>query len=296
MKQLREIIHEAEKEKVAIGHFNVSEFAALRAILRASRELDVPVIIGTSEGEAAFIGIEVAAALIRTLREGGRRNLYLNADHFRTVDKAKEAADAGYDSVIFDAAGAPFAENIRLTREAVDAVKHINRDILVEGELGYIGTSSELLEDVPRGAAIKEEDMTTPEAAAEFVRKTGVDLLAPAVGEIHGLMKHASHPRLDIDRIRAIRKAAGVPLVLHGGSGVSDEDFIAAIDAGISVIHINTELRVAWRRGLEQGLRDAPDEVAPYKILSDPEGKFSDPEEEVYAVVLKRLKLFSRLL
>lgn len=305
MVTLQEAIQRAEAEGVAIGHFNVSEFAALRAVTRAARELDVPVVIGTSEGEAEFIGIKVAAALVKTLRGETGRPVYLNADHFRTVEKVREAAGAGYDSIIFDVANLPFEENVIKTEEAVRAAKEINGEVLVEGELGYIGTSSKLLDDVPEGAAIAEEDMTTPEEAREFVEKTGVDLLAPAVGEIHGMLarrslggggiKRAVHPALDIDRIRAIRKSAGVPLVLHGGSGVSDEDFVAAIGAGISIVHINTEIRVAWREGLERGLEEAPDEIAPYKILSDPEGKTTDPEEEIYKVVLKRLKLFNRL-
>ena len=109
-------------------------------------------------------------------------------------------------------------------------------------------------------------------------------------------MKSAKDPDLDIERIKEIRGRAGVPLVLHGGSGVSDEDFTKAILAGVSVIHINTEIRVAWRKGLEGMLKEDAEEIAPYRILSDPEGKFTDPEEEVYKIVLKRLRLFNRLI
>ena len=168
--------------------------------------------------------------------------------------------------------------------------------MLVEGEVGYIGLSSKLLDELPEGAAIREEDMTTSEEARQFVEETGIDLLAPAVGEIHGMMKSAKNPNLNIDRIREIANAVGIPLVLHGGSGVSDEDFTAAIEAGISVVHINTEIRVAWRRGLEGALHEDKEQIAPYKLLSDPNNKFTDPEEEVYKVVLKRLELFNRLL
>ena len=292
MYSLIEAIRRAEKNKVAVGHFNISEFAAFRAIVHAARELNVPVIIGTSEGEAEFIGMEQAAALVGSIREETGHPVYLNADHMRDLEKVKAAASAGYDSIIFDGAGLKFEENIRKTKEAVELAKSINPDVLMEGEVGYIGTSSELLDSVPE--------------ATQFVKETAVDLLAPAVGEIHGMlvrrssggegMKSAPNPNLNIERIKEIREAVGVPLVLHGGSGVSDDDFIEAIYAGISVIHINTELRVAWRTGLEKMLKENVSEIAPYKILSDPKGKFTDPEEEVYKVVLKRLRLFNRLI
>jgi fructose-bisphosphate aldolase class II len=306
MNSLKKEIKKAEKNKVAIGHFNVSEFAALRAILSAAREVQVPVIIGTSEGEAEFIGIKEAGALVGAIRSESRYPVFLNADHFKSLDKVKEAAKSGYDSVIFDAADLTLDENIEKTRKALRMAKSINKKILVEGELGYIGRSSRLLEKIPEGAAVRREDMTRPEEAKRFVKETGVDLLAPAVGEIHGMlvphspgevgMKGAGNPSLDIERIRKIRKAAGVPLVLHGGSGISDDDFISAIDAGISIIHISTEIRLAWRRGLERALGEDRDRIAPYEILSDPKGKYPDPEEEIHKIVMKRLKLFNRLL
>ncbi len=286
----------AEKKGVAIGHFNISELAALRAIAHAARELRVPVIIGTSEGEAEFIGMKQASGLVSSIREETGQEIYLNADHMRDTLNVKKAAEEGYDSVIFDGAQFSLDENIKKTTEAVRVAKEINPKIIVEGEVGYIGTSSKLLDTLPEGAAINKEDMTTPEEAERFVRETGVDLLAPAVGEIHGMMKSAKNPNLDTERIAKIREAVGVPLVLHGGSGVSDEDFVKAIRSGISVIHINTEIRVAWRRGLEGMLKEDAEEIAPYRILSDPSGKFTDPEEEVYKVVLKRLRLFNRLI
>lgn len=295
MDSLLEKIESAEKKGVAIGHFNISEFSALRAIVAAAVKLDVPVLIGTSEGEAEFIGMKQATALIGSIREESGHPIFLNADHMRDLDKVKEAAEAGYDSIIFDGAEYSFEENVERTKEAVEAAKSINPDVLVEGEVGYIGTSSKLLDDVPEGAAINKEDMTTAEVAMQFVSETGVDLLAPAVGEIHGMMKSAKNPNLDISRIKDIRRGVDVPLVLHGGSGVSDDDFVAAIEAGISIVHINTEIRVAWRKGLEEALAQDKDRIAPYKILSDPKNKFSDPEEEIYKIVLKRLELFNRL-
>ena len=146
-----------------------------------------------------------------------------------------------------------------------------------------------ILKEIPKGAAIKEQDLTKPEEAARFVKETGVDMLAPAVGNIHGMFKNAPNPRLNIKRIQEIKSAVQVPLVLHGGSGISDEDFLAAIDAGINIIHINTEIRVAWRQGLEKGLTEKPEEVAPYKLMQP-------SLDEIKKVVYNRLALFNRLM
>jgi len=270
---------------VAIGHFNISELAAFRGIWRAAEELKVPVIIGVSEGEREYIGFREAAALVKIIRESRNFPIFINADHTYSIDKIKEAAKAGYDSVIFDGAKLPFEENIAKTKEAVEAAKSINPDIIVEAELGYIGSSSKLLDKIPEGAGLH---LTTPEEAAQFVKKTKIDMFAPAVGNIHGMLKNQPEPRLRIELISKIRAAAGVPLVLHGASGNTPEDLAAAIEAGISLIHINTEIRAAWRRGLEESLKNNPDEVAPYKLLPS-------AEEAVRKVVLDKLRIFNRL-
>ncbi len=297
---LREVLQEAEKKQVAVGHFNISDITALKGIMKAARELNVPVIIGTSEGEAEFIGFRQAAALVKSLREEHPASksgsvalgkVFLNADHFRSLENVGQAVDAGYDSIIFDAANLSLEENIKKTKEAVGYIKSVSAsrrtDILVEGELGYIGTSSKILEEMPHGAAVTETTMTKPEEAKRFVEETGVDLFAPAVGNIHGIVKDGE-PRLDIRRIAAIKQAVNIPLVLHGGSGVSNDDFRAAIAAGISVIHINTEIRIDWREGLQEALEKNPEETTPYKLLPE-------AEEEIYETVLARLKLFNNL-
>ena len=142
--------------------------------------------------------------------------------------------------------------------------------------------------ELPKGAAIDTKQFTTPGEARQFVDETKIDLLAPAVGNIHGMFAHAPNPKLDIGRIRDIRSAIHVPLVLHGGSGTSDDDFRAAINAGAAIIHINTEIRLAWRRGVEKGLKAQADEVAPYKLL---EPALNGMEKLITA----RLKLFSGL-
>lgn len=289
MKNLKQYIREAEDKKIAIGHFNISDIAALKGIFEAAREINVPVIIGVSEGEAGFIGYKQAAVLIKSLREQYDYPIFLNADHTKSAEKIKEAVEAGFDAVLFDAGKLPMEENIKKTKETVEYVKSANPDVLVEAELGYLGASSVILKEIPKDAAIKKEDLTKPEDAQNFVRETGIDLLAPAVGNIHGMFKNAPNPALDISRIKELRQAAGIPLVLHGGSGIVDSDFIKAIDAGISIIHINTELRLAWRKGIGSALEQNPEEIVPYKILP-----FA--VEEIRKAALKRLKLFGKML
>jgi len=283
MKTLREYIKEAEKKEVAIGHFNISNLEALHGIYNAAKKLNLPVVIGLSEGEESFVGKEEAVALIRAIREKDNYPIFLNADHHYGFDSIKLAVDAGYDSAIIDAVKLPLEENITLTKKCVDYAKSLNREVLIEAELGFIGTSSKLLDEIPEG--VSEVTMTKPEDAKYFVEKTGIDLLAPSVGNVHGMVK-GGNPRLDIKRIKEIRETCGVPLVLHGGSGISDEDFTNAIKAGISIIHINTEIRVAYREALEKYLKENPKEVAPYKILQP-------AVDAIEKVVEARLKLFN---
>lgn len=277
MRTLFAAIRAAETRGMAIGHFNIANLEQLKAIAQVGRRLNVPVIIGVSEGEREYLGVHHVRDLVESYnrehaKEKGFR-LFLNADHTKSFEKAKEAAENGFDAVLFDGSKLSLEENITRTKQVVRAVKRgwrlWRKEVLVEGELGYIGGASEIRDGVPEGAAIKPEDLTKPEDAARFVEETGVDMLAPAVGNIHGMMEHAPEPRLDIARIRAIKEAVRIPLVLHGASGNTDEDLRAAIEAGISIIHISTELRVAWRRSLEEELAEHPKEVAPYKVMPD---------------------------
>lgn len=288
MKTLREYIQEAEANKVAIGHFNISTLEMLHGIWNAAYALKVPVIIGASEGERDFMGVKQVVAIVKSLREQYDYPIFLNADHTYSFEKVKEAIDAGFDSVIIDGAKLSFDENIALTKKCVDyARSSANPNVIIEAELGYIGQSSKVLDGVPEGVDLKE-GLTKPEQAQEFVKATGVDLFAPAVGNIHGMMRVGNDPDLDIERVKTVRAAAGVPLVLHGGSGTTDSDFVKAIEAGISIVHVSTELRVAYQKGLKKTLTDNPEEVAPYKYLKL-------PIEEVQKVVSARLKLFNKI-
>lgn len=273
MKSLSEYVQEAQLRKEAIGHFNVSDIVTLRAIGLVARDMQTPLFVGTSEGERNFFGVHEIVALVSTLRHHYGIPIFLNADHTKSFEAVQEAVKAGYDAVLFDAGAQSLEENIDQTRRVVEWVKSYakehQREILVEGELGYIGTSSVLLDEIPLGAAVLEEQLTRPDELSRFVLETGVDLVAPAVGNIHGMIQNGKHPQIHIQRIKELATAVSVPIVLHGGSGISDEQLIHAIQAGVRVVHVNTELRIAWRRGFDLAFVSHPHEIVPYKILSD---------------------------
>jgi fructose-bisphosphate aldolase class II len=194
-----------------------------------------------------------------------------------------EAANAGFDAVTIDFSELPFDQNVARTKETVQAIKSVNPAILAEGEIGDIGTGSEIKETVQGGK------LSTPEEARQFVEATGIDNLAPAVGNMHGMLKSMvqgkAKKHLDLERIAEIKQTSGVFLTLHGGSGTDDDHFRKAIAAGINIIHINTELRVAWRESLDESLARDSNEVVPYKILRP-------VVNSVKQVVSSRLRLF----
>jgi fructose-bisphosphate aldolase, class II len=286
MLTLLEALQHADATGTAVGHFNISELIALKAAFEAAREKNLPVVVGVSEGERQFMGVPQVAALVKSLREEYNFPIFLNADHTHSLAKAIEAAKAGFDWVVFDLSTLPFEENVRQTKQAVEALKAIRPSILVEGEIGDIGSGSEIHD----AARAPSGPLTTPQEARQFVEETKVDTLAPAVGNRHGMTKTMvegeDRKHLNISRIREIKEATKVFLTLHGGSGTDDRDMREAIAAGITVVHINTELRVAWRRGLEAALAGHPNEVVPYKLLPP-------VVDSVKQVVASRLALFS---
>ena len=283
---LKECLQEAVRTKTAIGHFNVSNLEGINAIVDVCREVYKPIIVGVSPGESDFIGIGVISDIVKHYRTKYGLPLFLNADHFQDPQLAIYATEAGFDSILFDAsaplgAGAvrpSFEENIKLTKEVVQLVKRINPNVLVEGELGYIGVGSVVRESVPEGAVVSESQMINPEEAKRFVLETGVDLIGPGVGNIHGIVKDYKE-NLSFKRIAEIKEATPAFLVLHGASGIDDDSVRQAIQAGISVVHVNTELRLAWKSALQKSLLDNPDEIAPYKVLK--------PTVEAIKTVLK---------
>lgn len=283
MKTIKEALAWAEENQVALGHFNFSSLDGLRAIANAAKELGVPVLVGVSEGEEDFVGLQNAVDTVRNFREELGIPIFLNADHHYSFEKVKEAIDNGYEMVIVDGANLPFEENVALTKKVVEYAKEKGGKTLVEGEIGFIGKSSKIIDAIPEG--VSSATMTNSEEAKNFISETGIDLLAPSVGNIHGMIK-GGNPALDIERIASLNEASSVPLVLHGGSGISDEDFRSAIKAGIRVIHINTELRVAYTKAIKLFLAENPDETTPYKILKQ-------GELGMQKVVTERLKLFS---
>jgi fructose-bisphosphate aldolase class II len=285
MQTLKQYIKEADEKHSVVGHFNMSNLEGMWAIFRVAKKMGVPVILGTSEKEREFMGVKQCVALVKSLREEFEHPIFLNADHTYSFEKVKEAVDAGYDAVIFDGVKLSLDENIEITKKCVDYAKSKNPDIIVEAELGYIGTSSKMYDILPSDIHVTGDALTTPEDAARFVKETGIDLLAPAVGNMHGMLKNSPDPALDIDRIKAIRESAGVPLVLHGGSGTTNHDFKRAILAGMSVIHISTEIRLVYRQALETSLKREPGELAPYRIMEN-------VIFEMERVIEERLKIF----
>lgn len=268
-----EIFEKAQIHGYAIGQFNVSTDEQITAIVEVAKELNAPVIIGTSEGERDFIGVDQIVALVRSWRERdlptGRQaglQIILNADHCKTFESIKEVVDAGYDSVHFDGSKLPFNENVEITKRVIEYAKSVNPDIVVEAEIGCLPGGSDIHQDVK----IKPSDLTQPEEAKEFIKKTGVDLLAVAIGNIHGMKEGGDDdPHLYIDRLDEITRAVpGTLLVLHGGSGTPREDLQQAIKKGIVKININTEIRIAYKNALKKFLEENIDEVKPYKILS----------------------------
>ncbi len=304
--KLSEAINRATAENKAIGHFNISNLEAFNAIVKTAKKLNVPVIIGVSEGERDFVGIANAVALVRAAKEGAEKEggveIFLNADHTYSYERCVEAINAGFDSVIIDCAAKSFEENVSITKQVVEYAKNYSlqngREVLVEGELGYIGQSSKVLDKLPEGVNIDPNSLTQPTEAKSFVEESGIDLLAPAVGNVHGLIK-GGNPALNIERINELKNAcsgiaqkdgavSNIPLVLHGASGITDDELHQAIKAGISIVHYNTELRVAYREALEKTLAENKEEVAPYKYLKLAENAIAE-------VVEKKLRIMNGL-
>ncbi len=284
----RETINKAREQKISIGHFNISNLEALRGIVQAAVKLNVPVIIGVSEGERDFVGVKQTVALVKAYREQYNNHpIFLNADHTYSYERVKEAIDAGFDSAIIDGAKLPMDENILIAKKAVEYAKKIRettgRDVIIEGEIGYIGTSSKILDEIPDGVTV-----TSVEEAKSFVAATGIDMLAPAVGNVHGILRSGVNPALRIDLIKQISEAMNMPLVLHGASGISSADLENASENGMTIVHYNTDLRIAFRDAVKNFLDKHPDEVAPYKILAP-------GVDAVQKVVEEKLKIMNRM-
>jgi len=276
-----EIFQKAKKDKYAIGAFNISNLEQLKAIINAAKNLKSPVIVSTSQGESKFIGKKKVKALIDVYRQETGLPIILHLDHGKSFEVIQEAIKAGYNSVHFDGSELDFEENVEQTKKIVELAKS-NGVENVEGELGYLRGKSSLQEKVE----IKPEDLTDPKKALEFVEETGIDMLAIAIGNIHGVFKSSQNPNLFLDRLAEINELISdkAGLVLHGGSGTPEEDVKKALELGIAKVNVNTELRIAYTKTLKKALQGS-EEVAPYKIMPP-------IIEAVQKVVEEKIKLF----
>lgn len=285
----KQYFKKAQEGKYAIGQLNCSTADQVRAVIIAAKKLNAPVIIGTSEGEAKFMGLRQTAKIIESYQEETGLPIILNADHtykdvkdLTNLDKIKALLDAGYNSIHFDGSVLSYGENVKWTKQVVDMCKAVSPDISVEGELGFLPGASKLSQEK---VEIKEEYLTNPDQALEFVLATGVDRLAVSVGNSHGIS--ADEPKLDFERIAKINDKVRehAVLVLHGGSGIPNEDIQKAISLGICKININTELRIAFTDGLKKYFAENPDETTPYKYMQY-------PIEEMQKVVEAKMVIF----
>ena len=265
-KNIKYYLKKAQKEGFAIGQFNFSDFTQMKGIINKGAELRSPVILGTSEGESGFFGLEEAVALRNVLRKKTGLPIFLNLDHGKTFEYLKKAIDAGYDMVHFDGSKLPLEENIKLTKQVIKYARR--KGVTVEGEIGMIGNDSSRL--YSEKFEIKEENLTSPAEAKQYIDKTGVDLLAVSIGNFHGIEISGIDPNLRLDLLKEIKtKTEGTALVLHGGSGTPEDDIKGAIKIGIQKININTEVRLAFSGNVRRFLDNNPEEIVPYKFLAD---------------------------
>jgi len=276
------IFKKAQENKYAIGAFNVSNLEQIKAIFLAAQNLKSPIIISASEGEAKFIGKKHLRAIIDSYKKETGVEVILHQDHGKSFETIKDSIDAGYDSVQFDGSKLSFEENVEETKRIVEYAR--SKGVKnVEAEFNHLEGQSALIEKIE----LKKENFTDPSQAKDFVERTGVDALAVVIGNLHGVFKDCQNPKLDIDRLKEIREAVGqdVNLVLHGGSGIAEDDIKEAVKNGIVKINVNTELRMAYTNSLKKTLEDNPDQNTPYKIMPL-------VVEAVQKVVEDKIKLF----
>lgn len=269
-----EILSEAQRGGYAVGAFNANNLEYVQGIIEGAVRERAPVIIQASPGAIKYAGIDYIAAMVRTAARAPVP-VVLHLDHGKDLEVVKACLDNGFTSVMYDGSTLPFEENVKFTAAVVEMARSYG--IPVEGELGRVPqadrewTEEEL-----------ESLMTDPEEAKEFVERTGVYSLAVAVGSVHQM--RAKVARLDVERVKKIREKTGVPLVLHGSSGVSDESLVAGVKAGLCKVNIATQLNVAFTSALKAAMASSPDVVDPRKFLSA-------AREAVAAVVAERVRV-----
>ena len=272
---LNDVLKPAQKEHYGVGLFNAVNLEMLNAIMDAAEALRAPVIIGTAEILLGTASLPEEAAMVKARAERSDVPVVLHYDHGLTFEKCIEAMRLGFTSVMYDCSTASYEENVQRVAEMVKIAHSIG--VTVEGELGHVGDNE------GSGKLARPSDYyTDPAVAADFVERTHVDALAIAVGNAHGDYKFP--PKLDFERISEIASAVDVPLVLHGGSGLSDEDFREAIRRGIAKVNIFTDISKAQLRGMQKGIAAGINnafDLTPYEV------------SEIRAVVEEKMRLFS---
>lgn len=267
----QKILEKARKEKYAIPHFNTSNLEITQAIIEAAAKMNSPVIIGTSERAIEYGGLETLSSIIKTEAQKVKIPVTLHLDHGRSLKLLKQCLRVGYTSIMIDGSGFSLKENIQLTGKAIELSRY--QGVPVEGEIGVLKIQKYNSDNL----------LTDPVDAKEFVEKTGVNSLAVAIGNAHGLPVHEE--KLDFERLKKISELIQIPLVLHGASSTPPKDIKKAISLGIAKINIDTDIRVAFANDLKEFFKKHPDIYDPREILSS-------AKEAVKKVVEKKIKLF----
>ena len=243
---MNDLLLPAKEGKYGIGFFNAVNVEMARAIIETAEELNAPVMVGTAEVLLPTMPLDRVAEYLIPMAQKARVPVCVHYDHGLTFDKCMEALKLGFTSVMYDCSTAPYEENVAQAAEMVKICHAMG--VTVEGELGHVGDNE------GAGKLLNPSDFyTDPDMAVDYAKRTGIDALAVAVGNAHGDYKFP--PKLDFERIRVIAEKTGLPLVLHGGSGVSDEGFRQAVQEGICKVNIFTDLDKAGKAGIEEGLR-----------------------------------------
>ncbi len=249
------VLPRARREHWAVGAFNIVDYASMRAVVEVAQELRSPVIVQTSVKTVQFWGYRALVSWYRELGGAASVPVVLHLDHCKEMDVIRGCVEQGWTSVMIDASARPFDENVRLTREVVSLARP--KSISVEAELGQIGGVEE---DITGEAYLADVGK-----AVEFCKAVSVDLFAPAIGTAHGYYK--GEPKIAFDRLERIAKETGVPIALHGGTGLSDEVFRRCISLGCAKINISTMLKHTFIDSFLEHRTAHPDDYEPLKYL-----------------------------
>ncbi|MBQ6323356.1 MAG: class II fructose-1,6-bisphosphate aldolase [Bacilli bacterium] len=266
-----EMLKKAKENHYAVPHLNINNLEWTKYILEECQELDVPVILGVSEGAAKYMGgFEAITGMVRGLIKDLNISIpvCLHVDHGQSFETCKKAIDAGFTSVMIDASKLELDENVRITKEVVDYAHE--RGVSVEAEVGHIGGTEDNITSSATNATVEE--------CLTIYKETGIDALAPALGSVHGFYK--GEPNLDFERMEIINKELSIPLVLHGGSGIPDDKIKKAIACGISKINVNTELQYAWSEAVRKFLQEDNKSYDPRKVIGSGEQALKDKVRE----------------